>query len=143
MNTMVKLNNKVSIREDEISFRFSRSTGPGGQNVNKLNTRATAIFDVAASENLSDAQKKRVLRQLKTRVTKNGLLRVVSQKHRTQKANRRAALKRLIQLLADALKKQKLRKKAKPPKHANEKRLAEKKRRGELKKLRQQKNFLF
>ncbi|MFC1738037.1 alternative ribosome rescue aminoacyl-tRNA hydrolase ArfB [Planctomycetota bacterium] len=140
---MIKLTGKVHIREDEIDFRFSRSAGPGGQNVNKLSTRVTALFDVAASENLSDYQKKRILKKLKTWATKDGIIQVASQKYRTQKANRRAALERLTELLTDALKKRKPRRKTKPPKYAKEKRLAEKKRRGELKKLRQQKDFLF
>ena len=138
---MIKIAPNTSISEDEITYTFARSTGPGGQNVNKLNTKVTAIFNVNASENLSTYQKKRILSKLKTRTTKDGLLKVFSQKHRTQKANRITARDRLIQLLTDALKKRKPRKKTTVPRYAKEKRLAEKKRRGAIKKLRQEIDF--
>jgi ribosome-associated protein len=138
---MIKIAPNTAISEDEINYTFARSAGPGGQNVNKLNTKVTAIFNVLTSENLKAPQKKRILSRLKTRTTKQGLLKVSSQKHRTQRANRLTACDRLIELLIQALKKQKTRKKTKPPQYAKEKRLAEKKRRGAIKKLRQEKDF--
>ncbi|MHC4266493.1 MAG: alternative ribosome rescue aminoacyl-tRNA hydrolase ArfB [Planctomycetota bacterium] len=138
---MINIAPNTTVSEDEITYSFARSAGPGGQNVNKLNTKVTAIFNVADCENLTTYQKKRILSKLKTRTTKDGLLKVSSQKHRTQKANRITARDRLIELLIDALKKQKPRKKTTTPRYAKEKRLAEKKRRGAIKKLRQEKDF--
>jgi ribosome-associated protein len=138
---MIRLAINTSITEEEITYTFARSAGPGGQNVNKLNTKVTAVFNVADCENLTAYQKKRILYHLKTKTTKGGLLKVSSQKHRTQKANRITARDRLIELLIDALKKRKPRKKTTPPRYAKEKRLAEKKRRGAIKKLRQEKDF--
>ena len=126
----------IFISEDEVVFKFSCSSGPGGQNVNKVNTRATLYFDVEACSDLSNWQKRRILERLATRADKHGVLRVVCQKHRTQKANRRQAFERFGQLLAEALKRRRPRKKTKIPRYAVEKRLAEKRRRSELKKQR-------
>ena len=95
------------IPEDELAFKFSRGGGPGGQNVNKVNTRVTVFFDAANSRSFSDEQKERILRRLASRADKDGVIRVVSQQHRTQKANRDAAVERLEELLKGALKKAK------------------------------------
>ena len=138
---MIPITRNVEIAEDDIVFKASRSGGPGGQNVNKVNTRVTLFFDVAGCQALSDPQKRRILTKLATRADKNGVLRVVSQKHRTQRANRIAATERLQQLVADALKTPRVRKKTHIPRSAHRKRLDEKKRRGALKRLRTEKNF--
>src|SRR5664280_3566590 len=79
------------------------SGGPGGQNVNKVATKVTLTFDVAASPSLTDAQRDRIRARLATRISKDGVLQVVSQRHRTQGANRAAALERFVELLRDAL----------------------------------------
>lgn len=129
-------NGKIQIRREDLSFKFSRSAGPGGQNVNKVNTRVTVLFDLAGCDSFSESQKIRILRKLSTRVNKDGRIRVVSQKHRTQKANRLAAIERLKELLAKALERKPARKKTVVPKAAKEKRLAEKKRRSRLKQQR-------
>lgn len=126
----------VEIREQELVFKYSRSSGPGGQNVNKVNTRVTVLFDVQKSDSFSDSQKKRILKRLSGRADKNGVIRVVCQRHRTQKANKSAAVERLGELLDEALKKRPVRKKTKVPKYAREKRLERKKRRSMLKKQR-------
>lgn len=126
----------VEIPEDELVYRFSRSGGPGGQNVNKVNTRVTLFFDVKGSGRFSEAEKGRILRRLRTRADKKGVVRVVCQKFRTQRANREGAYERLRGLLEEALRKRRVRKKTKVPAHVREKRLAKKKRRGELKKQR-------
>ncbi|MHC4418950.1 MAG: alternative ribosome rescue aminoacyl-tRNA hydrolase ArfB [Planctomycetota bacterium] len=131
----------IEIPEENLVFSFSRSGGPGGQNVNKVNTRVTVFFDVARCKRYSDEQKKRILRRLATRADKNGVVRVVCQRYRTQKANREGAVERLRELLREALKKRRIRKKTKVPAYAREKRLAEKKRRSRLKKQRTEKDF--
>ena len=133
---MIEIDRRTAISEEELLFKVSRSSGPGGQNVNKLNTRVTLFLDVAHSPNLSDRQKMRLRSALSTRMDKHGVLRVVSQKHRTQEGNRRAALERLRELLAEALKPKPIRKKTKVPAGARERRLREKKHRGVLKQQR-------
>ncbi len=133
---MIEIQNGISINKDELDFRFSRSSGPGGQNVNKVNTRVTVFFDVTNTRAFSQPQKKRILTKLATRSDKNGVIRVVSQKFRTQKANRNAAVERLTDLLNDALKKKTPRKKSKIPLHIKQKRLEEKRKRSLLKKQR-------
>ena len=138
---MIKITNKISIRDDDLFFKASRSAGPGGQNVNKVNTRITLLFDVANCDSFSDMQKRRILSRLATRSDKNGLLRVVSQRFRTQSANRRAAVERLQQLLADALKTRPIRKKTRIPFAAKKRRLEQKKQRSQLKQRRAKKNL--
>ncbi len=103
----------------------------------------TVLFDVAGAQGFSDGQKKRILKQLATRANKDGVIRVVSQKYRTQKANREAAVERLGELLRGALKKKAVRKKTKVPEYARQKRVEEKKRRSLLKKQRAEKSFEF
>jgi ribosome-associated protein len=133
---MIQITSELAISDDEVVFKASRSGGPGGQNVNKLNTRVTLFFDVAASPSLSEEQRRRILSKLSTRIDRHGVLRVVSQRHRTQEANRRATVERLSQLLQEALKRQRVRKKTKVPSGARERRLKEKKRRSLLKQQR-------
>jgi len=133
---MIEIGKGKNISEKELVFKASRSSGPGGQNINKVNTRITLFFDVKSSDNLSDSDKRRILKRLATRADKNGVIRIASQKYRTQKANRNAAVDKLQKLLADALTKRKTRKKTIVPYSAREKRLEEKKKRGLLKKQR-------
>ncbi len=133
---MIEIAKNTFVSEDELTLKTSRSGGPGGQNVNKLNTRVTVLFDVAGSAGLSDNQKKRILSKLSTRIDKHGVLRVVSQKHRSQEANRQAATERLQQLLQEALKLDPVRRKTKAPAAARERRLEEKKQRSRLKQQR-------
>jgi len=138
---MIEIPGDIFINEDELVFKVSRSSGPGGQNINKLNTRVTLFFDVANCESLSGLQKQRILAHLATRADKNGVLRIVSQKFRTQRANRRIAVERLQELLADALKTQPIRKKSKVPYAAKQRRLKEKRRRSLLKQQRSAENL--
>jgi ribosome-associated protein len=133
---MIEITDDIFINEDELVFKVSRSGGPGGQNVNKLNTRVTLLFDVANCGSLSDLQKQRILAHLASRADKKGVLRVVSQKFRTQRANRNAAVERLQQLLTDALKNRPIRKESKVPYAAKQRRLEEKRRRSLLKRQR-------
>ena len=130
---MIKINKNTVIPEDAFILKASRSSGPGGQNVNKVNTRVTVLFDVANTGFLSGEQKQRILSRLATRVSKDGILRVVSQKHRTQKANRMAAIERLVALLKETLEVKPVRKKTKVPYREKQSRLEEKKRRSLVK----------
>ena len=138
---MIDVTKDLSISEDELVFKISRSGGPGGQNVNKVNTRVTLFFDVAHCESLTEGQKKQILTRLAGRADKQGVIRVASQKHRTQKANRNAAIERFQQVLAEALKRRPVRKKTKVPYAAQQRRLEEKKQRSRLKQQRARKRF--
>jgi len=138
---MIEVTGNTFINADELVFKVSRSSGPGGQNINKVNTRVTLFFDVANCGSLSDWQKRRILTRLATRADKNGVLRVASQKFRTQRANRNAAVERLQELLAGALKTRPIRKKSKVSYSAKQRRLEEKKRRSMLKRQRSTKNL--
>jgi len=133
---VIEITDKIHIRDDQLVFKFSRSSGPGGQNVNKVNTKVAVFFNVTASENFTEAQKRRILKELAGRADKQGVIKVSSQRYRTQKANRTAAIDRLAELLRCALKRKPVRKKTKVPHSAKEKRLAEKKRRSLLKQQR-------
>jgi len=132
----IEITDRISIAEDELTFKFSRSGGPGGQNVNKVNTKVTVFFDVAGCESFSDYHKKKVLTKLAGRADKEGVVKVTSQRHRTQKANRTAAVERLVELLQDALKRTPVRRKTKVPYGEKRKRLEDKKKRSLLKEQR-------
>jgi ribosome-associated protein len=133
---MIEIVDGIFISEDELVFKVSRSSGPGGQNVNKVNTRVTLLFDLANCKSFSDEQKQRMLKRLAKRVDKAGTLRVVSQKYRTQRANRKAAIERLRQLLLEGLKKPPVRRRTKMPLAAKQKRLENKRHRSLLKQRR-------
>ncbi len=133
---MVLINRNTFIPDNELNFRFSSSSKPGGQNVNKVNTRVTVLFDVDSSSGLSVRQKQRIHKKLGKRINREGILQVSSQRHRSQSANREDAVNRLAAMIRKALRRKPRRKKTRPPRRANEKRLREKKRRGRLKRLR-------
>jgi len=133
---MIQIGEGLSIPDEELSFATSRSGGPGGQNVNKLETRVTVRFDVAGSSSLTEEQRQRLLERLATRITRNGVLHVTSQKHRTQGENREAAVARLAELMAEALREETPRKATRVSKAAKRRRVDAKKRRGQRKKER-------
>ena len=143
MGALIEIRNGVAISEDELVYKVSRSGGPGGQNVNKLNTRITVLFDVANSRSLSDTQKQRILASLSNRADKNGVIRVIAQKFRTQQANRQAALLRLQEMLQDVLKVPVERKKTVVPYTAKQRRLKKKRGRSLLKQQRAERDFGF
>jgi len=133
---MIRISDKLCIADDEISFTYSRSPGPGGQNVNKTASKATLWFDVAHSPSLSEYQRRRLGEALATRIGRDGMLRVVSWRHRTQVANRRDALARFAALLAEALRPRLRRKPTRPSRASRERRLSDKQHRSRLKQAR-------
>lgn len=137
---MIVINSKLSIPDEEIRFTFSRSSGPGGQNVNKLNSRAILWFDVENSPTLAPYQKLKIRQRLVRRISKDGVLQVAAERHRTQKANKEDALQRFTELVAAALVERKIRKKTRIAKGVKERRLQAKKRKGLLKSSRSRKN---
>jgi ribosome-associated protein len=133
---MIKITDQVSIPQEELKYSASRSSGPGGQRVNKVSTRVTLRFDVANSPSLSPKQKERILTCLATRVSHSGVLRVVSQQTRSQAANKEVALERFIHLLHQALRQTARRIPTKISPAAKRRRLQEKKHRSRLKRER-------
>jgi ribosome-associated protein len=124
------------VPEEELSFTYTRSPGPGGQNVNKTNTRTTLVFDLPGAAYLSDSQKDRIRTKLATRISRAGLMRVVSYRYRTQHANRLAATDRFYELIGWALCRAKIRRPTTTPARVRRRRLEDKRRRGHLKRLR-------
>lgn len=133
---MIQITEDLAVAEEELKFSAARSSGPGGQNVNKVNTRITLWFDVEESASLSPEQKNRLRSRLKTRISKDHRLRVVSQRHRSQAANREAAIERFAQLLKDALTDLPPRKKTRVTLKAKQKRIDDKKHQSIIKKHR-------
>ena len=133
----LKITKSLVIPSKEIKWRFSRSSGPGGQNVNKIESRVEIIFNLEDSKVLNDYQKEILKRKLKTKLVNNSL-RIVVKEHRNQLLNRKLALMKFSSIIKNALNKPfKLRKSTQPTKASQKKRVEVKKKRGELKKSRQ------
>jgi ribosome-associated protein len=130
------INEQLRIPLREVEFRFSQSSGPGGQHVNKSSTQVTLLFDVVQSPSLDEATRARLLEKLASRLTKEGVLQISAQESRSQHQNREAAIVRFQGVLAAALRRPKVRRKTKPSRAAVEKRLEGKRRRGLLKRER-------
>jgi ribosome-associated protein len=127
---------KLSIPAREITFVYGTSTGPGGQHVNRVATKATLLFDINRSNSLTPLQKQRIHEKLKTRVNKLGVLRVASSKFKSQKNNRQVSIDRFIELIRESIKPVRKRKATKVPYSSKRKRVKAKKNRGETKRLR-------
>lgn len=121
----------------ELVFTTSRSSGPGGQNVNKVNSKVTLRFDVVNSAILSEQEKEIILKKLATKITNEGVLVINAQESRSQLQNKEDAIANLDRLLKKAFEKKKARKKTKPSKSAVAKRINSKKQTAEKKKWRQ------
>ena len=133
----LKITKTLVIPSNEIKWRFSRSSGPGGQNVNKIESRVEIIFNLDDSKALNDYQKSILKVNLKNKLVKN-ILCLAVQEHRNQLLNRQLALMKLSSIIKDGLNKPfKFRKSTKPTKASQKKRVEFKKKRGELKKNRQ------
>ena len=133
----LKITKTLVIPSNEIKWRFSRSSGPGGQNVNKIESRVEIIFNLEDSKVLNDYQREILKRNLKNKLVNNSL-RLAVQEHRNQLLNRQLALMKFSSIIKNALNKPfKLRKYTKPTKASQKKRVEVKKKRGELKKSRQ------
>jgi ribosome-associated protein len=134
METIV-IGEKIRIPFSDLHFRFSRSGGPGGQNVNRVSTRVELVFDVNASS-LNRETKETLLIKLRSKIDSEGRLRIVSQESRSQWKNREAAVEKFISLLSHATTTVKKRTLTKATKGAHEDRISRKKGRGKLKKSR-------
>ena len=137
---MIEISPSIQIDEHDLQIDFVRASGPGGQNVNKVATAAQLRFDVNASS-LADDVKERLLRLAGNRVTGEGVLLIEAKSFRTQEQNREDAIRRFVELVRQALVKPKARRKTKATQASKEERLKEKKRRGEIKKMRQEKEW--
>ena len=124
------------IPRSELSFRTSRGGGPGGQHVNKVETRVELLFNIAKSQSLSRDQRARLLEKLGTRLDADGVLRVVCSASRSQWQNKERAVDRFVRLIREALKRRAVRKKTRPSSSSRERRIHAKKRRAETKQLR-------
>ena len=132
----IEINEALTVPASEISYRASRSSGPGGQHVNTSSTRVELVWDVAGSEVLTAEQRARLLQRLGSRLTAEGILILASQATRSQHRNREDVTDRFVKLVREALRVPKKRRKTQPTRASRERRLQAKKRRSETKKLR-------
>jgi ribosome-associated protein len=133
---MIRITDSLSIDEDEIEESFVRSSGPGGQNVNKLSTAVQLRFDVRRSPSLPNDVALRLMKLAGKRLTKDGVIVIIAQTARTQERNRAEARERLVDLIREASVKPVPRRPTKPTKASKTKRLEGKKRRGDVKGMR-------
>jgi ribosome-associated protein len=134
----MRVNDFVAIPRSEIEVRTSRSSGAGGQHVNKTSSRVELSWNIALSKALDEEQRERLLSRLASRLSEEGAIRVVASDTRSQLRNREAAEKRLAETIAKALTVQKKRKPTRRPRAANEARLTKKKKHSDKKRERQQ-----
>ncbi len=133
---MPRINDRLEIDDSELRFEFARSGGPGGQNVNKVETKVRLLFDVIHSPSLSGDQRSLIEERLATRITKDGVLQISSQRHRTREANRKATIERFVELVAGALESDEPRVPTRVPKRAKRRRLESKRQRSQRKAMR-------
>ena len=138
---MIRVTDHIALDESELAESFIRASGPGGQNVNKLATAVQLRFDVRRSPSLTDEVRARLERLAGRRLTREGVLVITAQSHRTQERNRADALERLLELIRAAAVRPVPRRATKPTKASRVRRLESKKRRGGIKALRQGKSF--
>ena len=133
---MISITPDIVIHEKELTFEFVRSSGPGGQNVNKVSTAVLLRFDARASGGIPSEVKRRLKTLAGKRMTEDGMLIIKAHRFRKQEQNRQDAVERLVHLLQAAAVKPKRRIKTRPTRAAKERKLGAKKHRGRLKQLR-------
>lgn len=137
----IEVTPEIKIQEKEIELNFVRSSGPGGQNINKVSTAVQLRLDIKSSASLPVDVKKRLFAIAKKKINKDGVLVITANRYRTQEQNRQDALERLISLVQKASVRQKPRKPTVPNRRAKQKRLDQKHRRSEVKRMREKYSF--
>ena len=130
---VLRITNNLTIPLSDLRFRFARSSGPGGQHVNRSATRVELLFDVAGSPSLTETQRKQALKALGPYIDRDGVLHLVSQTFRSQLRNREEAVERFRTLMRKAMRVPKQRRPTRPSRVTQERRLASKRRRSEIK----------
>ncbi len=138
---MIEINTGTKIPDSELYYTAEPSSGPGGQHANRAHSRVTLHFDVNNSLSLSDQQKEKIKKRLGNKISKDGILSISSQRHRSQYANKREVSEKLQSILAEALKQRRKRKSTRIPEAQKRKRLQEKRRRSEIKKYRKKVDY--
>jgi len=134
---MIEITSSIVIDDSEIQEEFIRSSGPGGQNVNKVATTVQLRFDVANSPSLPDEVRERLISLARSRISEDGVLIINARRFRTQGRNRQDAIERLAELIRKAAEKPRSRRKTRPTLASKMRRLEDKHRRAETKELRQ------
>lgn len=135
-NDLLPINDQVAIPLGELSFRYARSSGPGGQHVQRTETKVELLFDLAGSPSLNEGQRRLAMSRLGSRLDQQGVLHLVSQAGRSQLENRADVLNRFQRLLAAALRPPKPRRATRPTAAARQQRLEGKRRRSQAKRMR-------
>jgi ribosome-associated protein len=134
---MIQITDNIAIDEKEVQEEFIRSSGPGGQNINKVATAVQIRFDAANSPSLPDGVRQRLFTIAGKRINTEGMLVIVAKRYRTQKANREDAIERLVELISKAAQKPKVRRKTRATLTSKMRRLETKRRHALSKRLRQ------
>jgi ribosome-associated protein len=135
-NPGIQVTKDIVLAENELEFNFIHSSGPGGQNVNKVATAVQLRFDVLHSASLPDEVRERLIKLAQNRITDEGVLVVEAKRYRTQEQNRQDAIKRLAAMICRAAEKPRERRRTRVSWSERERRLKEKRQRGEIKRLR-------